>query len=114
MNNEIRMPRGTSASFAVKIYDSDGKPYEHNNSDVVRMGVKPDENAADYSVQKTGVYNIDNDCYIFNFTPEDTAGLPFDRYWYDIGLQTEDGNYYMIVEASYFYIDIAITAKEVQ
>ena len=110
--NNISMPRGTSLSVSIKIYNFDGTSYELSDTDVVRFGVKLDKNESNYRIVKVATYDTENDCYVFEINPEDTAELPFDRYKYDVGLQTVDGRYYMIITAADFNVTTAITAKE--
>ena len=77
----------------------------------MRFGVKRDEKSDSFVISKTAQYDSENDCYSVELSPEDTAGLDFGRYWYDVGLQTDDGDYYMIIPASRFNITSAITRK---
>lgn len=109
--NELHIPRGTTQTLSVKIYWDDGSVYEPQDGDVVRFGVKLARNLSGYAISKTAVYDGDNEEYVISLAPEDTASLGFDRYTYDIGLQTSDGDYYMIIEAAWFYVDTAITGK---
>ena len=111
MDNEIVLPRGTSLSIGVWVTDGDGQPY-YGSGDTVRFGVKYDPNDTTYAVQKTAVYDDEVGCYVVTLVPSDTASLPFGRYWYDIGLQTDgddEDDYYMLVPASPFNVTKAIT-----
>ena len=110
--NNIVIPRGTSLSVSVRVYNPDGTLHEHSEADTARFGVKLDRSESDYRIVKTGTYDNENECYVFDITPEDTAELPFDRYKYDVGLQTADGNYYMVITAADFDVTTAITEKE--
>ena len=110
-SNEINIPRGTSLPIGIRITNSDGTAYEPQNNDVVRFGVKRDEKSDSFVISKTAQYDNENDCYVVELSPEDTITLDFGRYWYDVGLQTDDGDYYMIIPASRFNITSAITRK---
>lgn len=77
----------------------------------MRFGVKRDEKSDSFVISKTAEYDSENNCYIIELSPEDTASLDFGRYRYDVGLQTNDGDYYMIIPASHFNITSAITRK---
>lgn len=111
MDNEIFLPRGTSLSIGIWVQDADGQPY-YDSGDTVRFGVKYDPDDTTYAVQKTAAYDEDNGCYVVTLVPSDTASLPFGRYWYDIGLQTDgedEDDYYMLVDATAFNVTKAIT-----
>ena len=56
--------------------------------------------------------NREENGYLISLKPEDTQKLEFKDYRYDIGLQTNDGNYYMLVLCSPFVVNKAVTAKE--
>ena len=109
MHNELRIERGTSQMLALTVYYEDGTDYIPQEGDVLRFGVKLDKNQSTYDIIKTGSYDTDAQEWIINLTPSDTAELEFGRYYYDIGLQTSEGEYYMVVKASWFWVDTAIT-----
>ena len=113
LNNNINIPKGTSASISVTVCYADGSPYPYNAADTVRLAVKHDVNQPTADLSKTAVYDPDTAAYIFTFAPEDTAAMLFDRYWYDVGLQTADGDYFMIITKSEFNITPAISQKVV-
>lgn len=107
--NEIYIPKGTTCKIYVSI-EENGEPYEPESGDVVRFGVKLEPEGTNFDISKTADYDSETGQYVISLAPADTAGLQMDeRYWYDIGLQTADGDYYMIVRASYFYVTKAIT-----
>ena len=93
--NELHIPRGTTQSLSVKIYWDDGTLYEPQEGDVVRFGVKLDRNLESYAISKTAEYDVENQEYVISLAPEDTANLGFDRYTYDIGIQTADGVFWL-------------------
>lgn len=107
--NTIDIPRGTSQKIAVKISNPDGTPYQHSDTDIVRLGVKQDRYESECLIEKTGTYDTENDRYVFSFVPADTAELPFDRYQYDIGVQTKDEDYLMVIRSSTFNVTTAIS-----
>lgn len=112
MIQEINIPRGTTMCLGIEIKNEDGTAYTPANGDVLRFGVKLDPTEATYVISKTGTYDSSAGYYTVDLSPEDTASLAMDeRYWYDAGLQTADGDYYMVVEASPFNVHRAITKK---
>ena len=76
----------------------------------MRFGVRHDRESG-LVISKTLEYSDGK--WHLTLNPEDTASLSFDRYLYDIGLQAVGGEYYMIIEAAWFYVDTAITEKAV-
>ena len=111
MDNEIFLPRGTSYSIGILVLDGDGQPY-YDSGDTVRFGVKYDPDDTAYLIEKTAEYDEEQGCYVVTLVPSDTASLPFGRYWYDIGLQTDgedEDDYYMLVDATAFNVTKAIT-----
>lgn len=111
MKLNMDVPRGTTQLIRISLSDPDGSERDYNEADTVRFGVKSDANDDEFVISKTAAYDTTKKCYVVDITPEDTAGLLFDRYWYDIGLQTSDGEYFMLIEASEFNLTRAITKK---
>ena len=112
MMQEINIPRGTTMCLGIEIKNEDGTAYTPASGDILRFGVKLDPDDNSYVIGKTGDYDSTRGCYTVMIEPEDTASLLMDeRYWYDVGVQTADGDYYMVVEASPFNVHIAITKK---
>lgn len=110
MKNELNVPRGTSLSLGIQIQQNDGSPYSVQSGDAVYFAVKKDVNG-DACINKTAAYNAESNCFVVKLEPEDTSSLPFGRYWYDIGLQTEEGDFYTVIPATYFNILYAVTGK---
>lgn len=110
--NVIDIPRGTTHTIEIKLYDDSGNRYTPANGDVLRFGVKHSPDDAECCISKVGVY--DSGSYTITLAPEDTANLMMDeRYWYDIGLQTASGDFFQVVEVSPFNVLKAITQKVV-
>ncbi len=108
---EINIPRGTTMSIGLVIIDENGNTH-YDPEDVVRMWVRHDPEDASPVIQKTATYDTDEECFIIALTPADTADLIQDeRYWYDIGLQTDSGEFYQVIETAPFNVLRAITRK---
>lgn len=112
---DINIPRGTSFSFGIVIQTDNGTEYELQNSDLIRFGVKKSTRSSTFLIYKTltsADYDTENECYVLNIVPDDTIGLTEnERYFYDIGLQTAGGDYYMIIPASRFNVMPAVTER---
>lgn len=108
----MRMVRGTTQNIVVTIQNEDGTTYKLQSGDKLIFGVKLNPENSEYDIKKI-VQNADSEgnCVI-SLIPEDTVGLAFGKYFFDVGLQTADGEFYMIVECDDFIIAKAVTAKE--
>lgn len=109
--NAIDIPRGTTHTIEITLYDESGNRYVRTSGDIVRFGVKHNPDDATCVISKTGTYNLGN-FYTVTLSPEDTANLIMgEQYWYDIGLQTASGDFFQVVEVSPFNVKRAITKK---
>lgn len=110
----INIIRGTTNDFSLSIEDENGEQYTLKDGEKIIFGVKSNAENSDYDIVKTltSADMVDN-AYTIKLTPTDTAELAFGRYYFDIGLQTADGNYYMVIPCSEFYIKKAVTSKEI-
>lgn len=109
----INIIRGTTNDFNLNIEDESGEQYTLKDGEKIIFGVKENAENSDYNIVKTLTSaDIVDGIYTIKLTPADTAQLAFGRYYFDVGLQTADGDYYMIVPCDEFYICKAITAKE--
>lgn len=110
----ISIIRGTTNEFSLSIKDESGEQYTIESSEKIIFGVKENAENSDYNIVKVLTStDVVDDTYTIKLTPEDTAELPFGRYYFDVGLQTADGDYYMIIPCDEFCICKAITVKEV-
>lgn len=100
-NNEIQLTRGDTARITVDIINKaeDGKKYEMQEDDILRFTVKKDYRKPDAAIRK--------ECQgssVIHIKPEDTEGLEFGNYAYDVELKTGGGDVYTIIEPSRFEI----------
>lgn len=98
-NNTIKLTRGDTAYLTIPIKDANGEDYIMASNDSLTLSVKKRVTDTEYAFQKTIIG--DN---IFHILPEDTKGLKFGAYKYDIQLLTEDGDVYTIIPVSSFEI----------
>lgn len=109
----ISIIRGTTNNFSLSIEDENGEQYTLKDGEKIIFGVKENAESSDYDIVKTLTSaDVADKTYNIRLTPADTAKLPFGRYYFDVGLQTANGDYYMIVPCEEFYICKAVTAKE--
>lgn len=110
----ISIIRGTTQNLLITITDEVGEIYKLQNGDVIRFGIKRNWQDTDYDVCKEIISDdTQNDEYIIALAPEDTFNLPAENYYFDVGLQTASGDYYMIIPCTQCIIAPAVTQKEV-
>ena len=103
-NNGIKMTRGDTAIFRISVdYLATGNPYEPEEGDRIRFTIK--KYLSDRSALL--VKDVPTDKLLLHIDSEDTAGLSFGRYYYDIQLIKGDG------EIDTFISDILELTKEV-
>ncbi len=109
----ISIIRGTTNDFSLSIEDENGEQYTLKDGEKIIFGVKSNAENSDYDIVKTltSADMVDN-AYTIKLIPDDTLGLPFGQYYFDIGLQTANGDYYMIIPCSQCLILPAVTQKE--
>ena len=83
--NDIRFVRGDTQVFSLNIMDEDGLPYELQPTDKLVLTVKRSIYNTDIILQKV----IDASMLI-KFEHEDTEGLSFGEYVYDVQLTQGD------------------------
>lgn len=109
MKQPISMIRGTTQTIEIKVYGPDGLPYIISGDEVLRFGVKRNPEDNEYLIEKElTAANLDGDVYVTILVPNDTKGLEFGNYYYDVGLQVGE-NYYNVIECSDFEIGYNIT-----
>lgn len=101
----IRLTRGDTARLNVSINnDSNGTEYEIQDTDELRFTVKKSVSDESPVLQK-----IITGSSLFHIRPEDTAGLSFGRYKYDVQLTTGGGDVYTVIGPSTFEIAQEVT-----
>lgn len=110
----LKLIRGVTDTLQITITDDMGELYKLQSGDKLKLGIKRNWQDADYDVCKAVTSDdLQGDGYIISFAPEDTINLiPSYCYYFDVGLQTADGDYYMIIPCSQCVILPAITQKE--
>lgn len=99
-NGEIQLTRGDTARFTVNLDNEVTKePYEVQSDDVVTFTVKNEYEDETPLIEKKviGSANI-------HIKPEDTKGLAFGKYKYDVQVTTADGDNYTPIADKVFNI----------
>lgn len=101
----IRLTRGDTARLTVPITNStNNSEYEMQTDDTLYFSVKKSAKESEYLFQK--IADGSNSIHI---EPEDTAGLSFGKYKYDVQLTTAAGDVYTVIEPSVFEVMEEIT-----
>ena len=84
----ITLTRGDSFYATVGINNANGEPYDPQEGDIIRFGLKVKATDSDCLITKV----IPNDTLVLALAPEDTKALPFGKYVYDIELTFANGD----------------------
>lgn len=102
-NGTIRLTRGDSAWLSVAIdnvkSDDSIDSYDVTSDDTLTLSVKKKVKDENYLFSKT----VTGSTSIY-IKPDDTKGIPFGKYIYDVQLTTGSGDVFTIVEPSTFEI----------
>lgn len=101
-NNDVSLTRGDTARLTVPTYiivGEEKQPYTVKEDDVLTLTVKKDY-ADDVPLIEKKVTGSN----LFHIKPEDTKGLDFTTYKYDVQLTTADGDNYTIIDDKKFKI----------
>lgn len=83
----IWLTRGDTLQVRLSIKDAAGEAFTPSEGDVIRFAMKERYEDSEPLILKT----IDNGSLSFQLDPEDTAGLGFGTYRYDVELTTAGG-----------------------
>ena len=106
-DNAIHLTRGDTARINLAISASDGTAYDYSEDTVV-FTVKASPIVSDYLIQKAVTDGV---IYI---APEDTAGLSYKEYVYDVQLTTVGGDVCTVVTPAKFIVEPEVTWQAVQ
>lgn len=96
---DLKMIRGDSESITLTIENEDNTPYKFQEGDIVYFTVRLRATSKDIVFQKIITYFPDNEA-IIEIQPEDTSGLRFTEYLYDIQLTQFNGRVKTVVPVS--------------
>lgn len=98
--SKIQITRGDTAHLTVQATRGKEKePYEIGLEDKLTLTVRKSAKSSDILLQKMAA-GVDT----FYFEPEDTSGMKFGLYVYDIQLNTSDGGVHTIVAPAKFEV----------
>ena len=96
---EIGLTRGDTARLTVTITNEAQEAYSIQEGDTLTLSVKKAVTDKEYALQKT--ITGSNTFYL---EPQDTAGLDFGKYKYDVQLTTVYGDVYTVIAPTVFEI----------
>lgn len=99
--NKITLTRGDTLKCQINLSYSDGSPYIPAKGDKCRFAMKKVYSDPNYIILKS----IPTDTMILKLDPQDTKGLEFGTYTYDIEMTFDDGTVYTFVTPSPFVVD---------
>lgn len=105
--NTIHLTRGDTAYIEVPIelvLSGEREPYTIQEDDILYFTVRKHEYSEDWLIRKKVVGTN-----IFHIEPIDTKSMKFDKYLYDVELNTSNGDVFTVIEASYFFVDIEVS-----
>lgn len=102
---EIQLTRGDTAYLNVIVTkSSDSREYTMQSGDTLTLTVKKTVNDTEFLLQK-----VVQGSNIIHILPEDTNGLEYGPYKYDVQLNTSDGDVFTVIEPSVFKILTEVT-----
>lgn len=109
MLNKIEIVRGTTNTIQIKVYDANGAEYDLGAGERLVFGIK--KRAEDDAIifEKTGQI-IGSGLFNVVIAPEDTEGLAFGQYVYDVGIGN-GSDFYNVIKASPFVIAPNVTSR---
>jgi hypothetical protein len=110
----IRFVRGDTRIITLAVKDATGAAYLPQQGDILTMTVRNGSHSGEVVLLKTNgpdVYIIEGGLFQIIIRPEDTAGLPYTTYKYDIELQLANagGAVVTVIPCSDFILDKEVT-----
>ena len=109
----LKLSKGETAFFTVKLYDEDTKSqYLLKSNEKIIFGVKKQKNISTYKIKKQlSANNEINGAYPFILTDSDTD-IVAGRYYFDVGVKTSDNHFMRPIKDQILSIVNAVTYKE--
>ena len=101
--SDVSITRGDNGFLSLEIEEQDGSTYKRADGDSLTFTVKKSY-SSDYAYISKEIDGLS-----FEILPEETSGLDYGTYWYDVELNTADGATYTVVGPSRFVIREEVT-----
>lgn len=103
-DNTVELTRGDTARLSVTVTNDDGEEYDIQDTDTLTLSMKKKVKDSEVLVTKSVIGSN-----VFHIKPEDTSGLQFGTYVYDVQINTADGDVYTVIPPSEFKIGEEVT-----
>ena len=98
-NGDIKLTRGDTAYLTVWVKIKDGEPYTVKSDDVLTLTVK-----RDYADEEALIEKVITGATTFHIEPEDTKGIAFGIYVYDVQVTMANGDNFTVIADKKFKI----------
>lgn len=102
MRHELEVYRGASTPFNIRLKIKGGGAYTLGSGEKIIFGVKEKPEDEELLIVKT-ITEAPGGVAVLNLIPDDTIGLKFGRYCYDVGLQSGE-KYIPVIKISPFVV----------
>ena len=99
-NEKIYLTRGDTAYLDVELTTSSGEPYTPTYGDKLYFRLKKSVNKGSLLLER----EININTLTLELSPEDTAGLDFGSYCYEVELVTALGQHFTVIENAAFIL----------
>ena len=104
IGSNVYITRGDSAYITVNIADNDGNKFALDTGHIVRGQVRREPNNGDLVVDADIDYS-NPDKIIWHIKPENTKGIEVKEYYYDLEVDTAEGDVYTFVSGKFVVTD---------
>ena len=111
----IVIRKATTYFFRIHITDDQKNTVLLTDTDKLIFTVKKDLNDSNENSVINKIMTSDDElegCYGFELTPEDTTDTPVGTYYYDAGVQHENGEFFRIMIPDQFIINASLARKK--
>jgi hypothetical protein len=109
----ITIHRGTNKELVISLKDDANNEYKLSDTENLIFGVKDNvkNNYIFSKVIQNDSFNATQGGYLLELKPEDTQNMAFGQYVYDIGLQKDNGEFYIVVPCNAFIVAETVTER---
>ena len=107
--NRITLTRGDTAYLKLDITDDSGNAYEFSEYDRIYFRIAEYAPAGRLLLEKT----VNPEDLMLELKPEDTAGLEFKTYRYEVEVVTEEGEHFTVIENALIEITLELEKHNV-
>lgn len=102
--NKISLTRGDTAYLKLDITDENGDSYELSDGDTIYFRIAEYGTSGRLLLEKT----VNTESLTLELKPEDTCGLEFRTYRYEVEVVTESGEHFTVIENAQIEITVEL------